>query len=103
MCFDGSMIRKISIRRIVVVCAKHMDEEIRMGPNTNYETSRSNIYNPAEESDWKHYSWFCPNCGKKVGGYKDHKNRIKANCSKCGVKTIRTIAGRRHDIIDVFA
>ena len=47
--------------------------------------------------DWNIYSWYCPNCKSEVAGLK----RVK--CSRCGAEMIRTIIGRRHDVIDIYA
>ena len=51
--------------------------------------------------DWIIYSWYCPNCKEEVAGLKDKKNQIKVKCSRCGAEMIRTIVGRRHDVIDL--
>ena len=53
--------------------------------------------------DWIIYSWYCPNCKEEVAGLKDKKNQIKVKCSRCGAEMIRTIVGRRHDVIDIYA
>ena len=53
--------------------------------------------------DWTVYSWFCPNCRGAVAGMKNEKQQIKAACTICGATMIRTIKGRRHDTIDVYA
>ena len=53
--------------------------------------------------DWIIYSWYCPNCKEEVAGLKDKKNQIKVKCSRCGAEMIRTIIGRRHDVIDIYA
>ena len=49
------------------------------------------------------YSWYCPNCRSEVAGLKNKKNQVRAKCSRCGAEMIRTIAGRRHDVIDIYA
>ena len=49
------------------------------------------------------YSWYCPNCKTKVAGPKDGRNRITVRCRCCGVRMTRTLKGRRHDIIDIYA
>lgn len=53
--------------------------------------------------DWTIYSWYCPNCKNEVAGLKNEKNQIKAKCEKCGAKMVRTLKGRRHDVIDIYA
>ena len=53
--------------------------------------------------DWSVYSWFCPNCRGAVAGMKNEKSQIRAKCTVCGATMIRTIKGRRHDTIDVYA
>ena len=53
--------------------------------------------------DWIIYSWYCPNCKEEVARLKDKKNQIKVKCSRCGAEMIRTIVGRRHDVIDIYA
>ena len=51
----------------------------------------------------KIYSWYCPNCKNEVAGLKNKNNRIRVRCGKCKAEMIRTIEGRRHDIIDIYA
>ena len=53
--------------------------------------------------DWIIYSWYCPNCKSEVAGLKNKKNQIRVKCSRCGAEMIRTIIGRRHDVIDIYA
>ena len=53
--------------------------------------------------DWTIYSWYCPNCKNEVAGLKDKKNQIIVRCSKCGSEMVRTIKGRRHDVLDIYA
>lgn len=53
--------------------------------------------------DWNIYSWYCPNCKSEVAGLKNKNNQIRVKCSRCGAEMIRTIKGRRHDVIDIFA
>ena len=53
--------------------------------------------------DWTIYSWYCPNCKAMVAGLKNENNQIKTKCEKCGTKMIRTLEGRRHDKIELFA
>ena len=36
-------------------------------------------------------------------GLKNKKNQIKVKCEKCGVEMVRTLVGRRHDQIDIYA
>ena len=53
--------------------------------------------------DWTIYSWYSPNCKKEVAGEKKKKNQIRVRCSKCGAEMVRTVVGRRHDVIDIYA
>lgn len=53
--------------------------------------------------DWRIYTWYCPNCKEEVAGLKNKKNQIRVKCKKCGAEMIRTIVGRRHDVIDIYA
>lgn len=53
--------------------------------------------------DWMIYSWYCPNCKTMVAGLKGKNNQIKTTCETCGTKMIRTLEGRRHDVIELFA
>ena len=52
--------------------------------------------------DWTIYSWYCPNCKNEVAGLKNKKNQIKVMCNNCGARMVRTLCGRRHDVIDVY-
>ena len=53
--------------------------------------------------DWRIYTWYCPNCKEEVAGLKNKKNQIKVKCSRCEAEMIRTVVGRRHDAIDIYA
>lgn len=53
--------------------------------------------------EWKIFSWYCPNCKNAVAGLKDKKNQIRVKCEKCKTEMIRTFAGRRHDVIQLYA
>ena len=53
--------------------------------------------------DWTIYSWYCPNCRNEVAGLKNSKNQIRVKCKACGSEMVRTIVGRRHDVIDIYA
>jgi len=53
--------------------------------------------------DWTIYSWYCPNCKNEVAGLKNEKNQIKVKCKVCGARMVRTLKGRRHDVIDIYA
>lgn len=53
--------------------------------------------------DWTIYSWYCPNCRNEVAGLKNSKNQIRVKCKTCGAEMVRTIVGRRHDVIDIYA
>jgi hypothetical protein len=35
-------------------------------------------------------------------GLKNEKNQIKVMCNNCGARMVRTLCGRRHDVIDVY-
>ncbi|MBE6984559.1 MAG: hypothetical protein E7434_02880 [Ruminococcaceae bacterium] len=56
-----------------------------------------------EQELWVSFSWYCPNCGKIVVGYKDSNGTIKVQCRHCETTMIRRIKGRRHDTIDLYA
>ena len=51
--------------------------------------------------DWTIYSWYCPNCKTQVEGLKNKKNQIRVICTKCSAEMVRTVVGRRHDVIDI--
>ena len=53
--------------------------------------------------DWTIYAWYGPNCKNEVAGLKNKKNQIRVRCSKCGAEMVRTVVGRRHDVIDIYA
>jgi predicted nucleic acid-binding Zn ribbon protein len=53
--------------------------------------------------DWTIYSWYCPNCKNEVAGLKNKNNQIRVKCDKCGAEMIRTLKGRRHDVIHIYA
>ena len=55
------------------------------------------------QEQWVSFSWYCPNCGKIVVGYKGSDGTIKVLCKCCGTTMIRRIRGRRHDTIDLYA
>ena len=44
-----------------------------------------------------------PNCRNEVAGLKNSKNQIRVKCKTCGSEMVRTIVGRRHDVIDIYA
>lgn len=52
--------------------------------------------------DWTIYSWYCPNCKTQVAGLKNKKNQIRVICTKCSAEMVRTVVGRRHDVIDML-
>lgn len=52
--------------------------------------------------DWTIYSWYCPNCKTQVAGLKNKKNQIRVICTKCSAEMVRTVVGRRHDVIDIY-
>ena len=52
---------------------------------------------------WNIYSWYCPNSKREGAGLKNKTNQIRVKCSRCGAEMIRTIIGRRHDVIDIYA
>ena len=55
------------------------------------------------EEAWKPYYCFCPNCGQKIHGYRDNEGVIKMRCVRCSVVTVRSIMGRRHNRLDIYA
>jgi len=57
----------------------------------------------SKHDGWVSLSWHCSNCGNIVVGFKNEKGDIKVECKKCHVVMIRTIKGRRHDTIDLYA
>ncbi len=52
-------------------------------------------------TDWKAFSWFCPNCGKLVKGYKNSEGYIKLECPQCRAVMVRKIK-RRSNTIEIF-
>ena len=52
--------------------------------------------------DFTIYSWYCPNCQTKVTGPKSKRNQIRGKCRVCGAEMVRTIKGRRHELIDIY-
>ena len=34
---------------------------------------------------------------------KNKKNQIRVICTKCSAEMVRTVVGRRHDVIDIYA
>lgn len=54
-----------------------------------------------EYADWEPFSWYCPNCGALVTGYKNAQGDIKLVCDRCKIVMIRKFHGRRHDTIDM--
>lgn len=56
-----------------------------------------------EYDEWRPFSWYCANCGHMVTGYKNKKGDIKVECTVCRVVMVRTLKGRRHDSIDLYA
>lgn len=57
----------------------------------------------AKHDEWVPLSWHCSNCGGIVSGFKNANGDIKTECKKCHVVMVRTIKGRRHDTIDLYA
>ena len=53
--------------------------------------------------EWIPFSWYCPNCGKIVTGYRNAGGHIKVQCMKCHAVMVRRIMGRRHDTLDIYA
>lgn len=55
------------------------------------------------EGGWTPFSWYCPNCGTIVTGYRSQNGFIKVVCGKCNTTMIRKIMSKKHDTIDVYA
>ncbi len=56
-----------------------------------------------EEDTWKALSWYCPNCGTLVHGFRDKKGKVNVECGTCHSVMVRTLIGIRHDSIDLYA
>ena len=54
-------------------------------------------------SDWTNYQMYCPNSGTLISGAKGSDGKIRYRCPRCRAEIIRTIKGRRHDTIEVYA
>ena len=52
---------------------------------------------------WDEIPMFCPNCGHLNHGYRNRENTIRYECTRCKVVLVRTVKGRRHDTIDLYA
>lgn len=52
-------------------------------------------------TNWKPFSWYCPNCGKLVTGYMNSEGNIKLECPHCKVVMIRKIK-RRSNSIEIY-
>ena len=57
----------------------------------------------ANKYEFKPFSWFCPNCGHKVAGFRNEKGDIKLTCGVCKVSMIRTLKTPRRSTIEVIA
>ena len=49
------------------------------------------------------FSWYCPNCGTQLIGFKNAEGMIKVECKRCLAVSVRKVMGRRHNRIDVYA
>ena len=78
-------------------------DELFMDDEGRKENRLPKIYDRAMLEDWTIYSWYCPNCRNEVAGLKNSKNQIRVKCKTCGSEMVRTIVGRRHDVIDIYA
>ena len=52
---------------------------------------------------WYPFSWYCPNCGTQLIGFKNAEGMIKVECKRCLAVSVRKVMGRRHNRIDVYA
>lgn len=57
----------------------------------------------AKYDDWKVYQWHCPNCGKKVTGFKSGERTVKGQCSCCKACMVRVMKTQKHETIEVYA
>ena len=57
----------------------------------------------ADKHEFKSFSWYCPNCGHKVAGFRNEKGDIKLTCGVCKVSMIRTLKTPRRSTIEVIA
>ncbi len=55
------------------------------------------------EKNWSPYTWHCSNCGNPVTGYRNNRGTIKVECRKCHCTMVRTIKGKKHDTIEMYA
>lgn len=56
-----------------------------------------------ELTNWRPFSWHCPNCGEISVGYQNAQGTIKVECRHCHTVMVRKVMGRRHDRIDIYA
>ncbi len=49
---------------------------------------------------WYPFSWYCPNCGTQLIGFKNAEGMIKVECKRCLAVSVRKVMGRRHNRID---
>ena len=49
------------------------------------------------------FSWYCPNCGTQLIGFKNAEGMIKVECKRCLAVSVRKVMGRRHNRIDIYA
>lgn len=54
-------------------------------------------------TEWTPFSWYCPNCGILVTGYKNAQGTVKLECKHCHAVMVRTFKSRRKDTIDLYA
>ena len=55
-----------------------------------------------KQEQWTSYSWYCPNCGTLVTGYRNEQGSVKAQCRKCRSFMVRTMKSRRCDTITIY-
>ena len=51
---------------------------------------------------WYPFSWYCPNCGTQLIGFKNAEGMIKVECKRCLAVSVRKVMGRRHNRIDIL-
>jgi len=53
--------------------------------------------------EWIPFTWYCPNCGATVIGFKNQQGSIKLECQRCRIVMVKTFRGRRHELIEIYA
>ena len=51
---------------------------------------------------WNPVYWYCGECGTRIMGFKNKRNKVKAECPKCKVYYVRTYEGRHHRSMKMF-